>query len=136
MGRRLPTVSGFFSCFNFGEVPVRLIFKTKGEASAYSDRKTFLQAEAEALRNAEGTDEIPLLADEPPVDGLLPLKIDEVAVEDEGDPEFPPAPLEVVAEKVAEDPAVPKVKVKAPARTETAPAVKKKKKVKSETWDL
>ncbi len=117
--------------FNFGEVPVRLIFKTKGEASAYSDRKTFLQAEAEALRDAAGTDEIPALADEMPVDGLLPLKIDEIAVEDEGDLEFPPAPLEEIAEEAPVAPAAPKA-----PRSTTPPVVKKKKKVKSETWDL
>ena len=102
--------------FAFGEVPLRFIFKTKGEASAYSDRQEFLAAEREALRADELTDEIPQLANEPPIDPL-----DAVTVEDEGDYDFP-------------DDGRPQPK---PEPTFTPePVKKKKKKPKSDTWDV
>jgi GTP-binding protein len=104
--------------FQFGEVPVRLILKTKGEASAYSDRKAFLDAEAQALRAGEQTEEIPLLADEPPIDDL-----EAVAVEEEGDYDFPPPD-----DRPEPPPPAPAFKPE--------PVKKKKKKPKSDTWDV
>jgi GTPase len=105
--------------FAFGEVPVRFILKTKGEASAYSDRKEFIAAERAALLASEQTEEIPALADEPPVDEL-----DAVTVEDEGDFDFNSP------EQPAEKPP------KSPPAFQSEPLRKKKKKPKSDTWDV
>ncbi len=109
--------------FAFGEVPVRFILKSKGEASAFSDRRAFLEAEAAALRAGEETDVIPHLADEEPIDDVRPQQIDEPEEDDE-DAEFPA------------DDASPKK----PERTTELPAFKpepvKKRKKKPGTWDV
>jgi GTP-binding protein len=113
--------------FSFGEVPVRFILKTKGEASAFADRKAFLAAEAEALQAGAETEEIPALADEQPVDELEPQHVGE----EEEDPEFPPPPS-----------AEPDTSTPEPRKTDrtselpVAPPVKKKKKRKSDTWEV
>jgi GTPase len=105
--------------FAFREVPVRMILKTKGEASAYSDRKEFIAAERAALLANEGTDEIPMLADEQPVDAL-----DAITVDEEGDFDF-----EAEAPAARPTPA-PK------AKSNPQPIRKRKKKPKPDVWNM
>jgi GTP-binding protein len=113
--------------FEFGEVPIRFILKTKGEASAYSDRKAFIAAQMAELQANEHTDEIPSLADERPADDLMPLQVNEDEPDDEEEA-FDPAEVDV------DEPPPP------PERTQELPAFKpepvKKKKKKPGTWDV
>jgi GTP-binding protein len=115
--------------FEFGEVPIRFILKTKGEASAYSDRKAFLAAQAQELASDEFTDEIPLLSEEQPADDHEPLRVDEP---DDEEVEFDPADAEGDGDGDRPPP---------PERTQEVPQfkpepVKKRKKPKPGTWDV
>jgi GTPase len=108
--------------FEFGEVPIRFILKSKGEAGAYADRKSFLAAQAQELESNENTDEIRQLADEPPADAHAPVRVDDPDDEDE-------------AFDAGEDlPAAP------PEQTQQVPQFKpervKKRKKKPDTWDV
>lgn len=111
--------------FEFGEVPIRFILKTKGEASAYSDRKAFFAAQAQELAAGENTDEIPILADEFPADEHEPLQVDESDEPDDEDEAFEPDA------DLGDAP---------PERTQEVPQFKpepvKKKKKKPDTWDV
>jgi len=111
--------------FEFGEVPIRFILKTKGEASAYSDRKAFFAAQAQELASGENTDEIPVLADELPADDHEPLQVDDTDEQDDEEEAFEPDA------DVGDAP---------PERTQATPQFKpepvKKKKKKPGTWDV
>lgn len=119
--------------FEFGEVPIRFILKTKGEASAYSDRKAFLAAQAQELAVGEGTDEIPLLASENLADDHQPQQVDEPDDEEE--------PFEAEMDSVVNDDddeasdAPPPPKSPPPPPVFRPEPVKKKKK-KPGTWDV
>ncbi len=118
--------------FDFGEVPIRFILKTKGEASAYSDRKAFLQAEAEALEEKDDTDEIPALADTPPSDRLRPIQVNEDEPDDE-DQEFDADALVPDDEGFAEPPRQPEPPKPPPVFRPEPP---KKRKKKPGTWEV
>jgi GTPase len=118
--------------FDFGEVPIRFILKTKGEASAYSDRKAFLQAEAEALQEKDGTDEIPALADTPPADRLRPVRVNEDEPDDEQE-EFD-ADAEVPDENGSAEPPRQPDPPKPPPVFRPEPPKKRKK--KPGTWEV
>jgi GTP-binding protein len=113
--------------FEFGEVPIRFILKTKGEASAYADRKAFIAAQAAELRASEHTDEIPLLSEEPPADRHEPLQVDEQDEPDDEDEAFEPE---------GEEPAAPPERTQVLPQVQPEPAKKRKKKPKPKTWDV
>jgi GTP-binding protein len=121
--------------FPFSEVPIRLMLKTKGEAAARGDAERVAAAlEIDPIPEnltPDGTQVIPVLAEEPPIDELDPQFVDE------DDQTFDPdAPLE--------RPAAPAAK-KTQASTTSSPSAstsrdrtdrKKKKKPKPGTWDV
>jgi GTP-binding protein len=112
--------------FEFGEVPIRVILKTKGEASAFADRKAFIAAQVAELAAGEHTDEIPLLAGESPADEHEPLRVDGGDEPDDEDEAFDPSEVD------GEQPP--------PERTQEVAfrpePVKKRKKPKPDTWDV
>ena len=114
--------------FNFHEVPLRFILKSKAETASYSDRKAFIAAEVQSLLKNEQTTEIPALSDESFVDDFHPQL---ASGPEEDDEDMPPPPEAEEGEVV-----VPAKKTS--QRTSEMPAYgpKKKKKPKSDTWDL
>jgi GTP-binding protein len=122
--------------FQFGEVPIRLILKTKGEAASYSDRKAFIAAEIAALEAQGQTDEYPSLADEP-IGDLLRDQSPDDDEDDDDDTEHPTFD----DDGYLAGPAGADAKPKPPTQPKTndaafGPKPKKKRKRGPDTWDV
>ena len=83
--------------FRFGEVAIKILLKSKGEAGGLGRGADHEDAGEEIPHKSpvpDGTDEIPSLATEPPVDELDPVMLDDPTPvpPPDAEPEPPPAP--------------------------------------------
>jgi len=116
--------------FPFSEVALKILVRSKAEASARSERTSENSAEADPLREPEApprtdeTLELPQLSWEQPVDPLTPQILSDVDEVSLGDPGINPLPTRPQMEGEVESPP--------PSPT----AIRRRKKTGPETWNL
>lgn len=123
--------------FRYGEVAIRLIFKSKGEAAGQGNRDLGDVPEVEIPKAEwagpnERTEEIPALAGEPPVDELDPL-----VLHDPIDPGLPDVKTKARTRSKKPEPAKAPEPAPPPAAVPPAPRPKpSRKKKKPDTWNI